>query len=108
MITYVPAETIAGLVGGSGIWPIMMSALLGAPAYLNSYAAPALVAGLLEQGMSPGGGMAFMVAGAVSCIPAMTAVFALVRRTVFAAYVLLGFSGAVFSGIVFGFVQSVL
>ena len=74
----------------------------GAPAYLNGYAAPALVAGLIEQGMTNGAGMAFMVAGAVSCIPAMTAVYALVRRPVFAAYVGLGFAGAVLSGIVFG------
>ncbi len=102
MITYIPAETIAGLVGGGGLLPIIASALLGAPAYLNSYAAPPLVAGLMEQGMSAGGAMAFMVAGAVSCIPAMTAVFALVRRTVFAAYVVLGFLGAVLSGIIFG------
>lgn len=102
MITYIPAEAIAGIVGGNGILAIMASALIGAPAYLNSYAAPPLVAGLMEQGMSAGGGMAFMVAGAVSCIPAMTAVFALVRRTVFAAYVGLGFIGAVVSGIIFG------
>ena len=106
MITYVPAEAIAGLVGGSGVLPIVASALIGAPAYLNSYAAPALVSGLMEQGMSAGGGMAFMVAGAVSCIPAMTAVFALVRRAVFAAYVALGFIGAVLSGIVYGLVVS--
>jgi uncharacterized membrane protein YraQ (UPF0718 family) len=102
MVTYVPAEMIAGLVGGSGLTPIVLSALVGAPAYLNSYVAPPLVAGLMEQGMSAGGAMAFMVAGAVSCIPAMTAVFALVKRTVFAAYVALGFTGAVASGVIYG------
>ena len=48
--------------------------------------------------MTNGAGMAFMVAGAVSCIPAMTAVYALVRRPVFTAYVGLGFAGAVLSG----------
>ena len=102
MITYVPAESIAGLVGGEGIWPVVLGALVGAPAYLNSYAAPPLVAGLMEQGMSAGAGMAFMVAGAASCIPAMTAVFALVRRQVFAAYVGLAFLGAVLSGLAYG------
>ncbi len=102
MLAWLPAEAIAGVVGGEGLLPIITAALVGAPAYLNGYAAPALVAGLIEQGMSNGAGMAFMVAGAVSCIPAMTAVYALVRRTVFAAYVGLGFAGAVLSGIVFG------
>ena len=102
MLAWLPAEAIAGAVGGEGLGPIVIAALVGAPAYLNGYAAPALVAGLIEQGMSNGAGMAFMVAGAVSCIPAMTAVYALVRRPVFAAYVGLGFAGAVLSGIVFG------
>ena len=102
MLAWLPAEAIAGAVGGDGLLPIIIAALVGAPAYLNGYAAPALVAGLIEQGMSNGAGMAFMVAGAVSCIPAMTAVYALVRRSVFAAYVGLGFAGAVLSGIVFG------
>ena len=102
MVRYIPAEMIAGVVGGSGLTPIIVSALVGAPAYLNSYVAPPLVAGLMEQGMSAGGAMAFMVAGAVSCIPAMTAVFALVKRTVFVAYVALGFAGAVTSGVVYG------
>ena len=102
MITYIPAEAIASAVGGTGLLPIVISAIVGVPAYLNSYIAPPLVAGLMEQGMSAGGGMAFMVAGAVSCIPAMTAVFALVNRTVFAAYVVLGFAGAVTSGVIFG------
>lgn len=101
MIAYVPAEMVAGAVGGEGIVPIAIGALVGAPAYLNSYAAPPLVAALVEQGMSAGAAMAFMIAGAISCIPAMTAVFALVRRPVFAAYVGLGFAGAVASGVLF-------
>ena len=75
MIAYVPAEAIASVVGGSGLGPIVLSALVGVPAYLNGYAAPPLVAGLMEQGMSAGAAMAFIVAGAVSCIPAMMAVF---------------------------------
>ena len=102
MIAYIPAESIAHLLGGEGLFPIVLSALIGAPAYLNSYAAPPLVAGLMEQGMSAGAAMAFVVAGGVSSIPAMTAVFALVKRQVFAAYIALGFTGAVLSGLAYG------
>ena len=102
MIAYVPADAIAGLVGGEGFGPIVISALVGVPAYLNGYAAPPLVAGLMDQGMGAGAAMAFIVAGAVSSIPAMMAVFALVNRKVFAAYVVLGFTGAVLAGISFG------
>lgn len=102
LVTYVPAALIAGLVGGTGAGPIVMGALVGAPAYLNGYAAPALVAGLMEQGMSVGAAMAFMVAGAVSSVPAMVAVWSLVRWQVFAAYVGFGVVGAIVSGVVFG------
>lgn len=102
MVLYVPAEIIASVVGGSGVWPVVLGALVGAPAYLNGYAAPALVSGLIEQGMSPGAAMSFMIAGAVSCIPAMAAVFALVRRAVFAMYVMLGLGGAILCGLLFG------
>ena len=102
LITYVPAGMIAGVVGGDGLAPIVMGAMVSAPAYLNGYAAPALVAGLMQQGMSAGAAMAFMVAGSVSSIPAMVAVWALVRRPVFAAYVAFGIAGAILSGVVFG------
>ena len=102
LITYVPAAWIAGLVGGDGLGSVAMGALVGAPAYLNGYAAPALVAGLVEQGMSAGAAMAFMVAGSVSCIPAMVAVWSLVRRQIFAAYVAFGIAGAVLFGTLFG------
>ena len=102
LVVYVPAEAIAGIVGGDGFVPIAIGALIGAPAYLNGYAAPALVAGLMQQGMSAGAAMAFMVAGSVSCIPAMVAVWSLVRRQVFAVYVALGVAGAMASGVMFG------
>lgn len=101
LVTYVPADLIARAVGGDGLGAILLSALIGMPAYLNSYVAPPLLAGLMDQGMSAGAAMAFMIAGAVSSIPAMAAVWSLVRPQVFAAYIGLGFAGAVLSGLVF-------
>lgn len=58
LVHYVPAGVIAGLVGGEGVLPIATAALVGMPAYLNSYVAPPLLAGLMEQGMSAGAAMA--------------------------------------------------
>ena len=101
LVSYVPADLIAGLVGGEGIVPIATAALVGMPAYLNSYVAPPLLAGLMEQGMSAGAAMAFMIAGAVSSIPAMAAVWSLVKPRVFAVYLGLGVLGAILSGILF-------
>ncbi|MEL6126666.1 MAG: permease, partial [Pseudomonadota bacterium] len=101
LVTYVPASVIAGVVGGEGVLPIAVAAVVGMPAYLNSYVAPALLSGLMEQGMSAGAAMSFMIAGAVSSIPAMAAVWSLVKRPVFAAYLGLGVSGAIISGVIF-------
>ena len=101
LVHYVPAEMIAGVVGGEGPLPIAIAAFVGMPAYLNSYVAPPLLAGLMEQGMSAGSAMAFMIAGAVSSIPAMAAVWSLVKPQVFAAYLGLGITGAILSGLLF-------
>ena len=101
LVSYVPADLIAKLVGGEGVLPIITAAFVGMPAYLNSYVAPPLLAGLTAQGMSAGAAMSFMIAGAVSSVPAMAAVWSLVKPQVFALYLALGVSGAILAGIVF-------
>lgn len=101
LVQYVPADLIAGVVGGEGVVPIATAALVGMPAYLNSYVAPPLLAGLIEQGMSTGAAMAFMIAGSVSSIPAMAAVWSLVKPPVFALYLTMGVVGAIISGLLF-------
>ena len=87
MLAYVPADVIGANLGGSGWLPVAAATLIGIPAYLNGYAALPLVGGLIEQGMSPGAGMAFLLAGGVTSIPAAIAVFALARLPVFMAYI---------------------
>lgn len=104
MVAYLPAETVGAWIGGSGWLTVAGATLVGIPAYLNGYAALPLVAGLIEQGMAPATGMAFLLAGGVSSIPAAIAVWALARPPVFAAY--LGFAtlGAFTLGLGFGLV----
>lgn len=99
MLRYIPADMVASALGGDGIGPILLGALVGAPFYLNGYAAVPMVAGLLEQGMSNGAAMSFVLAGGVSCIPAALAVWALVKPRVFAAYIGIAMVGAVLAGI---------
>ncbi len=102
MLEYVPADLIAGVLGGTGVMPIILGALVGAPAYLNGYAAVPLVEALLAQGMSNGAAMSFVIAGGVSCIPAAVAVWALVKPRVFAAYLGIAVTGAIIAGMVWG------
>jgi uncharacterized protein len=87
MLAYIPADAVARLLGGSGQAAIPLAVVLGIPAYLNGLAAIPLVGGLIEMGMNPAVGLAFMVAGGVTSIPAAMAVWALVRTRVFALYI---------------------
>ncbi len=104
MIRYVPADWIAQVLGGEGLGTIILAALVGAPAYLNGYAAVPLISGLIEQGMSQGAALAFMLGGGVSSIPAMIAVWALVKPRVFASYLFFAFTGAVMAGLIWGLI----
>ncbi len=102
MLNYVPAGMVGAVLGGDGVGPVVLGALVGAPAYLNGYAAVPLVEALLAQGMSQGAAMSFMIAGGVSCIPAALAVWALVRPRVFMAYVGIATVGAIAAGLAWG------
>ncbi|MEM1429661.1 MAG: permease [Pseudomonadota bacterium] len=101
MLAYIPAERITALLGGEGAGPILLGTFVGVPAYLNGYAALPLVGGLIEQGMSQGAGMAFLIAGGVTSIPAAIAVWALVKPKVFGLYLALSLAGASVAGFAF-------
>jgi len=98
MVAYLPGDMVARWLGGEAWLAIPGAIVLGLPAYLNGFAAIPLVAGLIELGMDPAVGMTFMVAGGVSSVPAMIAVWALVKPRVFAAYLLLAAVGALATG----------
>ena len=101
MLAWIPAELVTQALGGTGLMPIATATLVGVPAYLNGYAALPLVGGLVEQGMAPGAGLAFLVAGGVTSLPAAIAVWALVKRPVFALYIALALTGSFASGVLF-------
>lgn len=101
MLAYVPSNWIASALGGTGVVPIVTATIVGVPAYLNGYAALPLVSGMVEQGMTPGAGLAFLVAGGVTSLPAAIAVFALVKRPTFILYLVIAFTGSIVSGLLF-------
>lgn len=94
MLRFVPGEAVAEYLGDDGALAIPAAVALGIPAYLNGYAAIPLVKGLIDLGMNPAVGMAFVLAGGVTSIPAMMAVYALVKPRLFAAYLVLAIAGA--------------
>ncbi len=87
LVRYVPASLVAQWVGGANAWAIGIAVLVGVPAYLNGVAAVPLIKGLMAMGMSTPAAMAFLLAGSVTSVPAMAAVYPLVRLRVFAWYI---------------------
>ena len=102
MLAYIPADLVARAAGGEGIWPVLGATFAGVPAYLNGYAALPLISGLMSQGMAPGAGMAFLLAGGVTSLPAAIAVYAVARRPVFGAYIGFAFIGTLAAGLLYG------
>jgi uncharacterized membrane protein YraQ (UPF0718 family) len=101
MLAWVPADAVARVLGPGSLWAIPIAVIVGIPSYLNGYAALPLVAGLLDMGVAPGAGMAFLIAGGVTSIPAAVAVWALVRPAVFGWYLALALAGGLAAGILF-------
>lgn len=101
MLAYIPAEWVTGALGGDGLLPIVFATAVGVPSYLNGYAALPLVGGLIGQGMQPGAGLAFLVAGGVTSLPAAIAVFALVKQRVFLLYLAFALSGSFLAGLLY-------
>ena len=101
MLAYVPAELVTQALGGNGLAPIAIATLIGVPAYFNGYAALPLIGTLIDQGMQAGAGMAFLIAGGVTSLPAAIAVWALVKFRVFALYIAISLGGAFVTGSLF-------
>jgi hypothetical protein len=108
MVAWLPADHVARWLGEGNGFAIPLAVGLGIPAYLNGYAAIPLVAGLIDLGMSPAVGLAFMLAGSVTSIPAAIAVWSFARPPLFALYLAVAAGGALLAAFAYGSVLSAL
>jgi uncharacterized protein len=95
---YVPQATIASFLGNNNAFSVPLSAIVGIPLYLNNVTALPIIDGLLDKGMQPGAAIAFLIAGPVTTIPAMTAVWGVVQPRIFGLYLGIGLFGAILLG----------
>ncbi|MDF1736859.1 MAG: permease [Minwuia sp.] len=95
-------EALSGYVGEESRWAIPLAVLVGAPAYVDGYAALPLTRALLDHGMSAGAAMAFLVSGGVVSIWGAMAIFPVLKPKPFLLYLALAISGSMASGYVFG------
>lgn len=101
---YVPQEFIRSILGGDGSGAVVIAALTGIPAYTSNLTALPLVSGLLALGMNAGAALAFLIAGPTTTLPAMVAVYGIVKRKIFLLYLGFTLTGAVFFGILYNLI----
>ena len=97
---FVPDAWVASLFSDDAGASIPLAAIVGAPMYLDGYAALPLVRGLMEKGMSFGAALALMISGAAVSLYVAVAVASIVRIRVFVLYVAIAVVGACAAGYV--------
>ncbi|MGH1477415.1 MAG: permease [Geminicoccales bacterium] len=91
-------EALSAYVGERAWWAVPLAVFVGAPAYLDGYAALPLTRGLLDHGMSHGAAMAFLVSGGVVSIWGAMAIFPVLKLKPFLFYLGLAVFGSMISG----------
>lgn len=94
-------DSLAAYVGENQWWAIPAAVFVGAPAYIDGYAALPLTRGLIENGMSKGAAMAFLISGGVISIWGAMAIAPVLKLKPFVLYLVLAVLGSLASGYVF-------
>lgn len=98
-------EALTPYIGTDRWWAVPLAVIIGAPAYLDGYAALPLTRGLIEHGMSQGAAMAFLVSGGVVSIWGAMAIFPVLKLKPFVLYLTLAIAGSLAAGWVFDLVM---
>lgn len=98
IVLYLPQEWITGIMGKGNTWAIFTASILGIPVYTSSLSALPMISGLMTQGMSPAAALAFLISGPTTTLPAMAAVWTLVKYRIFILYVSFSLVGAILIG----------
>jgi uncharacterized membrane protein YraQ (UPF0718 family) len=93
--------SLAPYVGEDKFWAIPAAVFVGAPAYIDGYAALPLARSLIENGMSNGAAMAFLVSGGVVSIWGALAIAPVLKIKPFMLYLALAVTGSLAVGYVF-------
>ena len=101
---YVPENLISGWIGGDNPFSVLIAALIGIPFYTTNLTALPLVSGLITLGMNNGAVLAFLIAGPVTTLPAMMAVWGIVKPKVFFMFLAFGLVGSVLFGYLYNLI----
>lgn len=101
LILYVPSGMVVKLLGNQNPLAVLFAALIGIPVYTSNLTALPIVGALLAKGMSGGTGLAFLISGPTTTIPAMAAVWKLTVKKVFFVYLFMTLISAILAGYLF-------
>jgi len=102
---YLPKDYVGHLLGNDSPFSVLIAALVGIPVYTSNLTALPLVSGLLSLGMNQGAALSFLIAGPVTTLPAMLAVWGIVKPKVFLFYLIFPLLGAIVFGYLYNFVN---
>lgn len=91
-------RALSTYVGTDRWWAVPAAVLVGAPAYLDGFAALPLTRAMLDHGMAPGAALAFLVSGGAISIWGAMAIFPVLRIRPFLIYLALALSGSILAG----------
>ncbi len=97
----IPASWVSAVFGSGRIYNVPLAATLGLPLYINTEASLPLIRALLDNGMSQGAALAFMISGAGTSIGAIAGALTIARWRVIALVVGVLWIGAMVSGFAF-------
>lgn len=100
--TWLKPNAVAAYVGQDSDFAVPLAVLVGAPAYIDGYAALPLTRALLENGMSHSAAMAFLVSGGVVSVWGAMAIFPVLRLKPFLLLLGLTAGGSMLAGWAFG------
>lgn len=98
-------EALSTYVGSDTWWAVPLAVFVGAPVYLDGYAALPLTRSLIDHGMSAGAAMAFLISGGVMSIWGAMAIFPVLKIRPFLLYLFLAVVGSLAAGWVFEFID---
>lgn len=101
---WVPAEWIAGWVGGDGVLSVVLASAAASVLYFCTYTEVPTAAALVELGMGPGATLAYLLVGPGVSLPSLALLSAIFRPRLLVAYAGFAFTCAVVARVVFNLV----
>ena len=98
IVTLVPMQWITSLAGQKSFSSVLVAAVAGFPLPTNQIPIIPILAGLLERGMDRGAAFTLMMAGPVSSIPAILALWGMFRPRVVFSFLAVSLTGSVLLG----------